>query len=224
MRSFPSQCSGKRARGVCTGGWGLTGSQKCGVRPWGFPKPAPHEVGNKDQREPTLSRTTQWGWAEASTAWLASSIRCFSLGLRGSQGPSVLSTVQGERLLDLWAEPGIRDRLCRAGGKGDRVLCKALNTEDPCSEPQLQLFPLPRSRAAGHRALPPCQEQPYLDCRESMPHPPKCEDEGTRTFQQGSSLAGTGKKGGEYVSGHGRDTNPDWSPRGPGWLRFSPGA
>lgn len=59
--------------------------------------------------------------------------------------------------------------------------------EGPCSTPGP---PLPRRAATW-----PCGT-----------HPPPGANVRARTFQQGSSLAGTGRKGGEQVSGHWRGT------------------
>lgn len=55
---------------------------------------------------------------------------------------------------------------------------------------------------------------PLPGARTPAPALPRCAGEGTPTFQQGSSLASTGKKGGEHVSGRWRGTSQDWRPRG----------
>ena len=80
---------------------------------------------------------------------------------------------------------------------------KALGAEDGACSPSTR--------------LPPARS-PHTWTVETCPTPPRRDSEGTRTFQQGSSLAGTGKKGGEHVSGHWRSADQDWRPRGPVWA------
>lgn len=73
--------------------------------------------------------------------------------------------------------------------------------------------PLLRSRTAGYWGPSPLPGVALPGLWKARPTP-GCE-EGTHTFQQGSSLASAGKKGVEHISGCLGSTNQYWSPRGP---------
>lgn len=162
-----------------------------GTRGWGSQGPRKAGVGGKTLQttEPHPSRGSSLCPGPHSEAGRCRGGSSRHVGHRGSHGPCVLSTRR-----EAPVRPGEAGR-----GPGGKAWRRHQGLQALCSAP-------------GQRSPSPARcGSPWAGKARPTPG---CEA-GTRTFQQGSSSASTGKKGVEHVSGRLGSANRDWSPQGP---------